>query len=225
MEQTRLSLDEIGTAECSAGLFDMIDVDKKLIKQNRKALADDSVSKKDALYNILFSASRMLLVTRGLDIKDEVSAFKLFQKHFITTGLVSSDFSDLVALGERQEKDLLDEQESQILALADAVETLYKNMDDSLRFKSESGDVIEETETPAQTSTILEHDFRGVGCPMNFVKTKLVLATMKSRDLLKIYLDDGEPIQNVPNSVELEGHKVLSKIKVESYWEVLIQKA
>ena len=60
---------------------------------------------------------------------------------------------------------------------------------------------------------------------MNFVKTKLVLATMQSSEHLKILLDDGEPIQNVPNSVQLEGHKVLSKTKVESYWEVLIQKA
>ena len=60
---------------------------------------------------------------------------------------------------------------------------------------------------------------------MNFVKTKLVLETMNSGDLLKILLDDGAPIQNVPNSVELEGHKVLSKTKVDSYWEVSIKKA
>ena len=29
--KNRLSLDEIGTAECSAGLFDMLDLDKKMI--------------------------------------------------------------------------------------------------------------------------------------------------------------------------------------------------
>ena len=45
---------------------------------------------------------------------------------------------------------------------------------------------------------------------MNFVKTKLVLETMSTGDRLNILLDDGAPIQNVPNSVELEGHKVLS---------------
>ena len=34
----KLSLDEIGTAECSAGLFDMLDLDKKTIKKIRKEL-------------------------------------------------------------------------------------------------------------------------------------------------------------------------------------------
>ena len=31
---------------------------------------------------------------------------------------------------------------------------------------------------------------------------------MASGDRLTVLLDDGAPIQNVPNSVELEGHKV-----------------
>ena len=35
--KNRLSLDEIGTAECSAGLFDMLDLDKKTIKRFEKS--------------------------------------------------------------------------------------------------------------------------------------------------------------------------------------------
>ena len=41
---------------------------------------------------------------------------------------------------------------------------------------------------------------------------------------LKILLDDGEPIENVPNSVQLEGHKILEKEHVGPHWEVLILK-
>ena len=59
---------------------------------------------------------------------------------------------------------------------------------------------------------------------MNFVKTKLVLDTLKSGDKLRIFLDDGEPIENVPNSVKLEGHAILEQTQVASYWSVLIQK-
>ena len=91
----------------------MIDVDKKSIKTNIKALNAGEGELQDVLYNILFSASRMLLITRGLDVKDDVQAFKLFQKHFVTTNLVSLTYSDLVALGETQTKTDLDEQRSQ----------------------------------------------------------------------------------------------------------------
>ena len=48
---------------------------------------------------------------------------------------------------------------------------------------------------------------------------------MQSGQHLQIFLDDGAPIQNVPNSVKLEGHKVLSQDKQpEGHWKVLIQK-
>ena len=68
-------------------------------------------------------------------------------------------------------------------------------------------------------------DLRGVLCPMNFVKTKLELATMQSGDVLEIWLDDGKPIENVPGSVKLEGHEILSQTQhTDGYWQVLIKK-
>ena len=70
----------------------------------------------------------------------------------------------------------------------------------------------------------MQKDFRGVACPMNFVKTKIELSSMKSGALLEILLDDGQPIQNVPGSVRQEGHEVLSTEKVDNYWKVLIKK-
>ena len=67
-------------------------------------------------------------------------------------------------------------------------------------------------------------DLRGVKCPINFAKTKIQLAAMKSGQTLEIYLDDGEPIDNVPGSVKREGHKILRQEKVSGYWTVLIEK-
>jgi sulfite reductase (ferredoxin) len=59
---------------------------------------------------------------------------------------------------------------------------------------------------------------------MNFVKTKIELSSLKSSDLLEVWLDDGAPIQNVPGSVRNEGHEVLSVTQAEDYWKVLIKK-
>ena len=218
----RLSLEEIGTAECSAGLFDMLDLDKKMIKKYRKSLKDNPENEQELVSQVLFHASRMLLVTRGLDSKTDEQAYKLFEKHFIITGLVDEKFQALMPLAiENKQFDIFAHQEL-VFELADAVNALYDNMDDSLRFKSPSGDVI--LEKPAEAQDVVIKDFRGVACPMNFVKTKLVLETLSTGDRLTVLLDDGAPIQNVPNSVQLEGHKILSKTQVDSYWEVLIEK-
>ena len=53
-------------------------------------------------------------------------------------------------------------------------------------------------------------DLRGVKCPFNFVKTKLKLETMAPGQILKVVLDPGEPIKNVPRSAQEEGHEILS---------------
>jgi len=52
-------------------------------------------------------------------------------------------------------------------------------------------------------------DLHGVVCPMNFVKTKLRLELMETGQILKVVLDKGEPLKNVPHSVKNEGHKIL----------------
>ncbi len=217
----RLSLDELGTAECSAGLFDMIEVDEKNIKSQRKALETLTTESdiEQAIYAILFSACRMLLVTRGLDAKEDAQVFTLFGKHFIEAELVSLDFNDVVVLGKLKILSELSKHKETVLKLAEAVIDLYKSMDDSLRFK-----VAPKLVSADEASTAVQKDYRGVACPMNFVKTKLVLETLQSGQKLEVLLDDGEPIQNVPNSVKLEGHKILEQKKVENHWVVLIEK-
>lgn len=70
----------------------------------------------------------------------------------------------------------------------------------------------------------IELDLRGVICPYNFVKTKLKLDTMRTGEVLAVILDDGEPIRNVPQSVENEGHAVLTQEPFGKSHRVLIQK-
>jgi len=79
------------------------------------------------------------------------------------------------------------------------------------------------------TTTITADEFqdlRGVGCPMNLVKTKVAFSKMQSGQILGLILDNGPPINNVPRSVIREGHEILLQAQLKNgTWSVLIRKA
>lgn len=51
-------------------------------------------------------------------------------------------------------------------------------------------------------------DLRGTPCPINFVRTKLKLQQMSPDSLLEVWLDSGEPIEQVPDSLKMEGYQL-----------------
>ena len=51
-------------------------------------------------------------------------------------------------------------------------------------------------------------DLRGTPCPINFVRTKLRLEQMAPGNLLEVWLDPGEPIEQVPDSLAMEGYGI-----------------
>ena len=51
-------------------------------------------------------------------------------------------------------------------------------------------------------------DLRGTPCPLNFVKTKLKLEKMAPGSLLEVWLDPGEPIEQVPDSLKMDGYDI-----------------
>lgn len=303
-DDEKFSLIKYGKAECSAGLFDIIEIDQDTIREKRKEVeqllgnipqgipADlQSDGKQETskieklLHDIVFSENRMLLVTRGLDPRTDEDVYNGFEKEFIAAGIIPQKFKVLTDKARNNEsliaeKPLIDE-------LADLLNDLYQNMDDSLQFKlpavqgptdntdntdskeksvgEENGSENEEKSVssvksvgqkntseneqksvssvksagqkdaseneqkssagePEAISPDIKKDFRGVMCPMNFVKTKIALTPMQSGQILEILLDDGAPIENVPGSVKNEGHTILSTEKVENYWKVLIKK-
>jgi sulfite reductase (ferredoxin) len=182
--------------------------------------AIEEQKKQEFLYFILFAASRMLLVTRGLAARDDQEVFELFRNNFIRTGLVARGFEELVLLGKDGPSAQLIKQKDEVLHLADTVLNLYDSLDDSLRFQVER----EQDPITAVADTVIHEDLRGVACPMNFVKTKLLLAKMQPGSRLSILLDDGQPIKNVPYSVAREGHKIIEKSSQGNCWSVLIEK-
>ena len=284
-DDEKFSLIKYGKAECSAGLFDIIEIDQDTIREKRKEvdqLLQDKTLKESTsanqeqtnkveklLHDIVFSENRMLLVTRGLDPRTDEDVYQGFEKEFIGAGIIPQEFKILTDKARSNEslieyKPLIDE-------LADLLNDLYQNMDDSLQFKlpaaQSSADLTDskeksalsaksarqenasKTEAVKSVSSVksvgqkngskneekksaesaaispdVKKDFRGVMCPMNFVKTKIALTPMQSGQILEILLDDGAPIENVPGSVKGEGHTILSTEKIENYWKVLIRK-
>jgi len=47
---------------------------------------------------------------------------------------------------------------------------------------------------------------------------------MTTGQMLRVLLDDGEPIENVPGSVVDEGHEIVKKKISGDHWSVLIRK-
>lgn len=257
-DDEKFSLIKYGKAECSAGLFDIIEIDQDTIREKRKEveqlLSDGKQNTgkiEKLLHDIVFSENRMLLVTRGLDPRTDEDVYNGFEKEFIAAGIIPQKFKVLTDKARNNES--LIEQKPLIDELADLLNDLYQNMDDSLQFKLPAektpveqvaeeknaeekapAEQVSEEKAPAEKASAAEEtetivpdvkkDFRGVMCPMNFVKTKIALTPMQSGQILEILLDDGAPIENVPGSVKNEGHTILSTEKVENYWKVLIKK-
>lgn len=212
-----------GTGECAAGLFDLIELDLKAAARLRDRDPAAGVSESERLVRLVFLASRALLITRGVQAPSDASVFAGFRKHFLLSGLIDARFEGVVAVAERRDETALQRMEPDVLALLAAVDGLYRSMDNSLRFPAEaSPEASAAAEAPI---SVFDRDYRGVVCPMNFAKVKLDLEAMRPGERLAVLLDDGEPIRNVPRSVEREGHKILEQVRAGDAWSVLIEKA
>ena len=124
--------------ECSAGLFDLIEVDLKQAKRGREQLqaaeAQDEKAVEAALYTVTLCSARALLITRGIEAPTDTAVFENFRKHFIASGLIDSRFEPVVAGAQQQPRLALASQKDDAFALLDAVDGLYRSMDNSLRF-------------------------------------------------------------------------------------------
>ena len=88
-----------GVGECSAGLFDFIEVDLKGARQLREELRAGQARYDDALYGISLRSARSLLITRGIETPTDKAAFENFRKHFIQSGLIDQNFGAVIAGG------------------------------------------------------------------------------------------------------------------------------
>ncbi|OLP16408.1 SirA-like domain-containing protein [Leptolyngbya sp. 'hensonii'] len=67
-------------------------------------------------------------------------------------------------------------------------------------------------------------DLRGTPCPINFVRTKLQLERMAPGNLLEVLLDSGEPIEQVPDSLTMEGYPIETIEERGGFFAVLVRR-
>jgi TusA-related sulfurtransferase len=66
-------------------------------------------------------------------------------------------------------------------------------------------------------------DLRGTPCPINFVRTKLRLEQMAAGETLEVWLDPGEPIEQVPDSLRMEGYAIEQIDDRQDFFALLVR--
>jgi len=127
-----------GVGECSAGLFDLIEVDLKSARELREEFRSGELQSDDTLYSISLRCARALLITRSIEAATDSAVFQNFRTHFIESGLIGRRFDPVVAAAQQKDVAALNQLEEEVFALLEAVESLYRSMDNSLRFAAEA---------------------------------------------------------------------------------------
>ncbi|MFZ4677424.1 MAG: sulfurtransferase TusA family protein [Nodosilinea sp.] len=78
--------------------------------------------------------------------------------------------------------------------------------------------------TPDGQSPDGQLDLRGTPCPINFVRTKLQLEKMPAGALLEVWLDAGEPVEQVPDSLTMEGYRIEDLVDCDGYFALHVRR-
>ena len=128
-----------GEGQCSAGLFDFIEMD---LKSSHEALREGN------LFAATVLAARALLITQGQEARMDADALRLFSTYFLDAGHVNAAFRPLIEQAQRSALSSrpqnfhgsasapLSADAAEVSALVHAVQALYDHMDPSLRFPS-----------------------------------------------------------------------------------------
>ncbi len=230
----KYSLDDRGQGECAGALTDLI---QNLLSDAQRANFQGKLSLEKGNYQeaqekagvALVACSRALLTTEGMDFNDDRECLKKFQSLIVDMEIVSPKYADLInhyddiLTSADQEKAEWWLEETKNLAndckqVNDKMQT-----DKSLRIRVGSSDK-KSNGKKGTGATNAKIDLLGVKCPFNYVKTKIKLETMESGSMLEVLLDDGEPAENVPRSVQNDGHKLVSLEKENGHFKMIVEK-
>jgi TusA-related sulfurtransferase len=68
-------------------------------------------------------------------------------------------------------------------------------------------------------------DIQGEVCPYTYVKSKLALEGMEPGQVLQIIVDHKPAVENVPRSMENEGHEVMEVTQINnSAYKIVVRK-
>lgn len=236
-DERDFSLDDLGPGECAGTVIDMIEhylrsgsqaAEKAAIAHRRQEYAEAVAQVQSAV----MVCCRALLMPFGVDSPHEEEILKEFQHRVVEQAIVTERFENFTeGLGKWAPFDLHPESVQALVELADSFvrecREAYDRLDANLKLRKKEPalPILEEVAMKLEKKADVRLDLSGVACPMNFVKTKLQLEEMDPGQVLEVILDDGEPIRNVPRSVEAEGHKIVERSKIpDGHHKILIEK-
>ena len=102
-------------------------------------------------------------------------------------------------------------------------------LDSPKDFSSEIADFCEKTKVLNLPEALKqdfpsELDLRGVVCPRNAARSRLVLSGLPEGFRIHILLDEGSPIENVPGALVADGHFVENREKKGNFWVLTVVK-
>ncbi len=225
----KFSLEEIGPGECAGSMVDLMEVNlrdaKKIINSVKENIfnIDEEIFRKRAI-SAAAACARSVLILFGTDPVDDAEAVQTFEKELYQRHLLPKDFKNL-------HKNLTKEKRENVLKL---LELLYKRcqhvfdvLDPEVKIDfGKDVELIGDNSSTGEASVAAELlDLSGTPCPLNYVKTKLKLEELPPGAMLEVILDDGEPIENVPRSLQNDGVPVLKKEqRPDGRWKITVKK-
>jgi sulfite reductase (ferredoxin) len=240
------SVEDLGPGECAGGALEMIDnrileAEQELYQARLLAEKHQYAFAINKAYRAVVAGAKAILVTEGIDPNTDADTLAEFDKMIVAKGLMPAEYQNLATkVGDLGNKDASADLTQGKIAFTkgfvDICRTVTEQIGQNLKLtpvelRQEPAGSTETVTTPLeQTSSPSEvsvYDLRGVACPMNYVKTKLKLEMMDHGDRLEVWLDNGDPIRNVPVSLRNDGHKVLEQEPLDSderHFRVLVEK-
>jgi len=236
-------MEDLGPGECAGGALEMIEnrileAEQELYQARLLEGKEQHAAAVNKAYRAVLAAAKAVLVVDGIDPNTDAETFSEFERRVGVTGRIASDYvAPSAKIGDLGPKDTTAAFAAEKMAYAkgfmEACKVLTEGMSQDLKLK----DLNEKQATgecampiPAapgsepSSKSVTTLDLRGVMCPINYVKTKLKLEMMDEGQILEVWLDAGDPIKNVPQSLRNDGQKVISEVPADNFFKVTVEK-
>jgi sulfite reductase (ferredoxin) len=230
-------LEDLGPGECAGGALEMIEnrileAEQELYQARLLEDKDQHAMAVNKAYRAVLAAAKAVLVPEGIDPNTDAETFSEFERRFGDTGRIAREYAKPTAnIGDLGPKEttaaFAQDKLAYAKAFVEACKELTEGMGKELKVK-EMKDITDATPAPPPAASnakpVTTLDLRGVMCPINYVKTKLKLEMMDPGEILEVWLDAGDPIRNVPQSLRNDGQNVLSEVPAEDFFKVTVEK-
>ena len=235
--ESEFSLVDLGPGECAGGAVEMItdgilEADQELYQAETLIQSQQYGMTVNKAYRAVLAGAKALLVTEGIEPATDLQTFEECDARLIQTGVLPATFSEHLAiirnLGDKNPTEAFAEEKIRVAKVfVEACRAASEGIGEDLKLTNvaDPGQVAAALPASDVGDDIPVLDLRGVQCPINYVKTKLRLEMMDSGERLAVFLDDGEPIRNVPASLKNDGHTVLSQEPIDEYFKLVVENA